>query len=124
MSKVIFPVKNISCDACDKVISRLVSKFEGARFESISPDKRTLEITCNEGDVKEIRGVLSKYNYLDEGSSGGGGVSQARHVFGQVFAGAESFRAEHVFLSRLMIVFAVLFALTAVFQILVLSRLG
>ncbi len=113
------PVQNISCDACAKVIGRLVSRFEGAKFESISDDEKTLFLSCQENDVGAIKDLLKKYNYLSGSSNG----SHFGHFAKEVFAGSAAYKAEHVFLSRLLVVFGVLFSFLALFQVFVFNNL-
>lgn len=112
-------VQNVSCESCGKVISRLISRFKEAKFESISSDANTLTLTCRENDVDAIKEVLREYNYL-----AGSSVSQIRHVAKGVLSGKNSFLAENVFLTRLFLVFGALFVLTALFQFFVFNKLS
>lgn len=119
MAVLRIPVQNVSCDSCEKVITRVVSRFAGAKFVSISPDQRTLELECGQNDVGQIKTELSRYGYLDEGLGGQPFLQIAR----KIFAGYDGFRAENVFLTRLIMIFGVLFALVALFQFFVFSSI-
>ena len=112
-------VQNISCESCERVISRLVSRFNDAKFESISADGKTLLLSCNEKDVEKIKGVLSQYNYLEEQPV----KFYAGFVAKQLFSDSSAFLAERTFLTRLLVVFGVIFSMLALFQIFVFNNI-
>lgn len=108
-------VQNVSCESCEKVITRLVSRFDGAKFISISGDQKTLTLECSENDSQKIRTELSRYGYLDEGLTGSAFVQVAK----KILSGSGGFKAENSFLIRVVLVFGVLFVLLAIAQLFV-----
>ncbi len=86
------PIQNVSCEACEKVIGRILQKIPQARIESLSQDGKTLTLTCREEDVHLIKSRLREYDYLDEGNYSG---SHLTHTLTRILTNAKGFEAEH-----------------------------
>jgi hypothetical protein len=91
------PIRNVSCEACEKVIGRILRKFSHAKIESVSADAQTLTFTCEEKDTDTIKAKLREYNYLDEEKDSRPHFSYIAH---QVIANTPGFEAEHQLLTH------------------------
>ncbi len=100
------PIQNVSCDACAKVIGRVLKRFDQATFVSVSPDAQTLTITCQEDDLGSIKEKLREYNYLNEEESTRPHFS---YTVQRIIQNHPSFQAENELLTRTIILFGVLF---------------
>ncbi|MBM3282338.1 MAG: hypothetical protein FJY86_03290 [Candidatus Diapherotrites archaeon] len=101
------PIRNVSCEACTIVIGRMLNKFPRARVESISPDARTLTITCEEKDVSAIKDKLREYNYLNEERSA---KEHVWFVLERIIGNKKGFEGEHTILTQTLGVMAILVA--------------
>ncbi len=101
------PIRNVSCEACTVVIGRMLNKFPRARVESISPDARTLTITCDEKDVSAIKDKLREYNYLNEERST---KEHVWFVLERIIGNKKGFEGEHTILTQTIGIAAILFA--------------
>lgn len=100
------PIRNVTCEACEKVIGRMLEKFPQARVESISPDAQTLALTCEEADVSAIKEKLRAYNYLNEDPA------EKTHFWftlQSILAGKTGFEAENRLLTHTLGLVCVLF---------------
>lgn len=86
------PIRNVSCEACEKVIGRILGKIPQTRIESVSADGKTLTLTCREEDTTLIKNRLREYDYLDEGNET---RSHLTHTLSCILANAKGFEAEH-----------------------------
>ncbi len=105
MHTVQLPIRNVTCEACEKVIGRILKRFDHAKVESISPDATTLTISCNENDLSEIKKKLNEYNYLDDGISG---IDHFSYTVKQIIHNRIGYRAEHELLIHVLLLFALL----------------
>ncbi len=106
MQTVQFPIRNVTCEACEKVIGRLLRRFDHAKIESISKDATTLTLTCDEKDVEGIKEQLREYNYLNDDNS----IGHFSYVLKKIISNAPGFRAEHELLTYTLSLFVILFA--------------
>lgn len=86
------PIHNVSCEACERVIGRILGKIPHVKIESLSPDGKTLTLTCQEGDVPLIKNRLREYDYLDEGNEK---RNHFAHTLSRILTNAKGFEAEH-----------------------------
>ena len=104
-------IQNVSCEACEKVIGRLLGKFSNAKIESISKDASTLTLTCEENDLPRIREKLVEYNYLNRGIENDfDKKSHASYIFQKVVQNHPGFQAENELLTHTILIFAILIA--------------
>lgn len=101
------PIRNVSCEACTVVIGRILAKFPRAKVESISPDARTLTITCEEKDVSAIKDKLREYNYLNEDKNA---KEHVWFVLEKIIQNKKGFEGEHTILTQTIGMAALLFA--------------
>ena len=101
------PIRNVSCEACEKVIGRILGKFSHAKVESISPDAKTLTITCEESDIDAIKEKLTTYDYLDSTKDDQDFFS---YVTSRIISNAPGYEAEHDLLTHTLGLVSVLFA--------------
>ncbi|QQR93091.1 MAG: hypothetical protein IPJ89_02535 [Candidatus Iainarchaeum archaeon] len=99
------PIRNVSCDACEKVIGRLLRRFDQAKIESISKDATTLTLTCEEKELPGIKAKLSEYNYLNETTP----RAHPSFVLHRIVQGHAAYRREHELLTQTLLLFATLF---------------
>ncbi|MBI4044033.1 MAG: hypothetical protein HY393_04485 [Candidatus Diapherotrites archaeon] len=111
-------VQNLSCEACAKVLQRVLRRAGNASLEWVSGDAKSIRVSCDEKQVEHVKRVLREYKYLDESS----GAGAFWHVVKGVFHGLPAFRAEHVLVTRCIVLFGVLFVFLAVAQNVVLAR--
>ncbi len=100
------PIRNVSCEACEKVIGRFLKRFSQAKIESISKDAQTLVITCQENDVGTIKEKLREYNYLNEDRNPNHHFS---YILQKIVQNHPGFQAEHELLTNTVILFGLLF---------------
>lgn len=101
------PIRNVSCEACTIVIGRMLSKFPRAKVETISPDARTLTITCEEKDTHAIKEKLREYNYLNEERST---KEHVWFVLEKIIRNQKGFEGEHAILTQTIGIGIILFA--------------
>lgn len=101
------PVRNVSCEACEKVIGRLLQKFPHAKINSISPDARTLTLSCEEKDIDAITQKLHDYNYLDKERNA---RSHFSHVAVRIISNSPGYETEHTLLNYTIGLLGILFA--------------
>lgn len=99
------PIQNVSCDACEKVIGRLLKRYPNARVESVSKDARTLTLSCEENDLPGIKARLAEYNYLDASMR----VPHHAYILRRIIQNHPGFRAENKLLTQAILLFAILF---------------
>ena len=107
MHTIQLPLQNVSCEACEKVIGRILGKYPGARMESISKDGKWLSLSCEENDVSSIKEKLREHNYLGESA---GSPRHVTHVLSHILNGTPLFRAEHELLVNVLLIFGALVA--------------
>ncbi len=101
------PIRNVSCEACTVVIGRILGKFPRAKVESISPDARTLTITCDEKDTHAIKEKLREYNYLNEDKNS---KEHVWFVLEKIIRNQKGFEGEHSILAQTIGIAIILFA--------------
>ena len=101
------PIRNVSCEACTVVIGRMLDKFPRAKVENISPDARTLTLTCEEKDTHVIKEKLREYNYLNEDKNT---REHVWFVLERIIGNKKGFEGEHRILRQTLGMAAVLFA--------------
>lgn len=100
------PIRNVSCEACEKVIGRILRKFSHAKIESISADAQILTLTCEEHDIDAIKEKLQAYNYLDKEKDS---KPHFTYVVKRILSNAHGFEAEHELLTHTLGLLSVLF---------------
>ncbi len=97
------PVQNLSCEACAKVITRMLSTFKSAKLERVSADASYIDVVCLPQDVEKIKQRLRDYHYLREGAEGIPNSLSALSYFARgILEGKSTLASERVLLLRVV----------------------
>ncbi len=99
------PIRNVSCDACEKVIGRILRRYSQAKIESISSDATTLTLSCYAEDLPQIKNRLREYNYLNEEKNNQPHFS---YVMKRILGNQPGYEAEHELFTQTMGIFTLL----------------
>ena len=97
------PVQNLSCEACAKVITRMLSAFKQAKLEQVSSDASSIEVTCLPQDIERIKQRLREYHYLRDSTSENNSLSGLSFFVRGIFQEKSALASERALLGRVMV---------------------